>query len=654
MKRLFFKLINLFIIFFLASCAKIDDLYKPSLDLEVSVSGIQFGNELDNQWFTVESNYDWSITSSDPLCVVSPQSGKKGIKQIVTVSVPENHGEDRKFTLIINAHNGQKMVFIQQSGKNLAKTAADIVITDFEILPEHNSNIYIPISFFQATTGIQKIFNGQQRIDYYKTDLSNLVASWTSNATKVTVNNTIQLSTVTKNNFQNEVTYRFFANDNSYKDYKIQLTNPESSWSGLPILVLTTDDNKDITSKDIWSNGKFKLDPQGNTGVATLEGITELRGRGNSTWTMPKKPFALKLKDKASGTFMGMSPHKRWALLANYADKTSLRNRLAFELGKRVKLAWTPDTRFVEVILNGKFLGNYLLTEQIKIDNNRVNVGEVDNKETDITKISGGWLMEVDRFYSNGETRYFRPTISQLPIIVKDPEDANTQQMDYIAKYFNTFEPFIYPTLPEGTAYTQATAHLAGVPDSTSYGKYIDINSFINYWIVQELTENRDSRLPGSVYMHKGENKKVTMGPLWDFDQTTFLGSRTWLHYDYVPTATEYSSLEYRSVYYNQLFKDPKFRAKAKERWNELYAMLLNDIPSFIDKEYKSIAKSLDINWIDIGENTDQGIWGLSDEEKSNGGRNHDKNLKSSEAVNRLKGYYIQRVNWMNNQIKAW
>jgi len=232
-------------------------------------------------------------------------------------------------------------------------------------------------------------------------------------------------------------------------------------------LVLTTNDNLDITSKEDWKGGRYKIDAQGNSEIAELTGETEIKGRGNSTWNMPKKPYNLKLKDKTTGKFLGMNPHKRWVLLANYADKTGLRNKVTFEIGKHSKLKWTPDSRFVEVILNGKFLGNYLLTEQIKIDSKRVNIEEVDNTETNSEKITGGWLLEIDRYYSFGETRYFRPTISQIPVIVKEPEDANTAQMNYIQSFFNQLETFIFPDFPQNTKYHSGTSQLAGTPDTT-------------------------------------------------------------------------------------------------------------------------------------------------------------------------------------------
>jgi len=210
-------------------------------------------------------------------------------------------------------------------------------------------------------------------------------------------------------------------------------------------LVLTTNDNLDITSKEDWKGGRYKIDAQGNSEIAELTGETEIKGRGNSTWNMPKKPYNLKLKDKTTGKFLGMNPHKRWVLLANYADKTGLRNKVTFEIGKHSKLKWTPDSRFVEVILNGKFLGNYLLTEQIKIDSKRVNIEEVDNTETNSEKITGGWLLEIDRYYSFGETRYFRPTISQIPVIVKRTRRCQYSSDELYSKFLQSAGNIHFP-----------------------------------------------------------------------------------------------------------------------------------------------------------------------------------------------------------------
>lgn len=646
-------IISIIVLVVISACLKSPKPAESKTKIELSADVLQLTDASGSKSFTINSNSDWVITGGSSLCVVNPESGLKNQTVTVKVTLPSNESGERTFTLTIKAGSATKSVTVIQSGKQYAATVPDIVITSFGISPVNNERIYSEIGFI-TKNGSAYEFNGIKEIRNYKTDLGALKASWNCNATKVTVDATTQINGVTINNFADELTYRFYAKDNNYKELKVKLSNPAESYSGLPLLVLTTDDGTDIVSKDIWKPGRFKLDPQGNVGITELTGVTEIRGRGNSTWNMPKKPFALKLDKKADGVFMGMSPHKRWAVLANYADKTGIRNRVTFEIGKHTKLAWTPDSRYVEVILNGKILGNYLLTEQIKIDPKRVNIQEIDNTETNAQKITGGWLLEIDRYYNLGESRYFRPTISQLPVIVKEPEDANEVQMNYIKSFFENLDKLIFPTLPKDLPYHEQNAHLAGTPDSTLYHQYLDIGSFIDFWIVQEVVVNGDSRLPGSIYMYKDVNGKLCAGPLWDFDQTTFLGSNSWIHYNYVPNVYDYTTLFRRSIMYAQLFKDVKFKARAKKRWGELYNYLYNEVPKFMDQEHAIIAKSLDLNWIDIGENENQGIWSLSEDDKTTGGRNHDKHLQSAAAVAKMKSQYLQRVTWLNNQINSW
>ncbi len=646
-------LTTLFVTAIVAACLKPPKPVELAPKINLSAELVQLTDAPGSKSFTVNANYDWTITGGNSNCNVNPESGLKDQTVTVKVTLTSNEGGERSFVLTVKAGSATKSINVIQSGREYAQGVNDIVVSSFGIEPVNNERVYSEVAFI-TKNGSAYEFNGIKEIRHYKCNLSALRASWTSNATKVTIGATTQINGLTINNFENELSYRFYAKDNNYKEFKVRLTNPPDSYSGLPLLVLTTDDASDIVSKDIWKPGRFKLDAQGVAGITETMGVTEIRGRGNSTWNMPKKPYALKLDKKVDGAFMGMSPHKRWAVLANYADKTSIRNRVAFEIGKHTKLAWTPDSRYVEVMLNGKMLGNYLLTEQIRIDPERVNIEEIDNTVDSGQKLTGGWLLEIDRYYNLGESRYFRPTISQLPVIVKEPEDANGAQMNYIKSYFENLEKLLFPTLPDGTPYHELNAHLAGTPDSTQYHQYLDIESFIDYWIVQEVVSNGDSRLPGSVYMYKDVNGKLCAGPLWDFDQTTFLGSKSWMHYDYVPNVYDYSSLNRRTIMYAQLFKDVKFKARAKKRWGELYNYLSVEVPLFMDREHAMIQKSLDINWIEIGESDSQGIWPISEEDRVTGGRNHDKHLVSADAVAKMKTQYLQRLTWLNTQISSW
>ena len=157
---------------------------------------------------------------------------------------------------------------------------------------------------------------------------------------------------------------------------------PEYFATGLPLVVVDTPDANPIVSKDEWMKDA-SISVYDDSGHLDFAGSLAVKGRGNSTWGLPKNPYALKLDSK--NEILGMPKHKRWCLLADYLDPSYLRNNLAFWIGNKLStLDYTPRTREVNLVLNGKFCGQYLLTEQLKIDKNRVNAGD------------DGFLMEID------------------------------------------------------------------------------------------------------------------------------------------------------------------------------------------------------------------------------------------------------------------
>lgn len=503
-----------------------------------------------------------------------------------------------------------------------AKNLAELKVSYFAVEPSINDGVHMPIIFIDKSDPTST-FNGVKEIRYYKADLSSVKATFTSNASKVEVSSVQQTSGVTSNNMSSPIKYRFYALDGNYREMEIKLTNPENSYSGLQLLVVNMNNNAPIISKDEWLPGNIKLDKQLSQ-YQNVKYDLNVKGRGNSTWSMPKKPFALQLKDKNS--LLGMTKHKRWALLANYGDKTLLRNKVSFEIAKRTKLSWTPDSRFVELILNGEYIGNYLLVEQIRRDPNRVNVAETDDKAQG-DAITGGYIIELDR-YNKSEPGCIILNRSKLPALVKDPEIMNSQQKQYITDYLNNIETLLYKD----------------VPDSLEYGQYIDINSFIDYWIVYELTGNRDIRLPGSCYMYKDINKKLCAGPVWDFDLTTFMGGDSFIlaNYDPQPGSPDYETYGHGGLWFGKLFKDPKFKAKAKARWAELYTSgVFNTIPQFIDQEANLIKKSADFNW------KPSGIWN-SNMGTGTTGRNHDEELPWVDAVAKMKDNFNKRLARVN------
>ena len=162
-------------------------------------------------------------------------------------------------------------------------------------------------------------------------------------------------------------------------------------------------------------------------GSVISENKLRIRGRGNATWTYPKKPYKLKLDSKAN--LLGMGEDKDWVLLANYCDKTLMRAGIAFKLSKLMNFPWTVKDRFVEVVINGEYLGNYQLVEGIKQASHRV----------DIPK--DGFLFERDGYYLE-EPRYF-VTSRNYGYSFKnpDPEDNLTDaQWNYIKNRMDEFE----------------------------------------------------------------------------------------------------------------------------------------------------------------------------------------------------------------------
>lgn len=375
-------------------------------------------------------------------------------------------------------------------------------------------------------------------------------------------------------------------------------------YSDLPVIYVETPEP--ITGKDDWvKNGNLSIFTD-TTDVVALEKV-QYKGRGNTTWSYDKKPYAIKLDSKTE--ILGMPKHKRWVLLANYIDKTMMRNAVAFEIGRCMSdgLGWTPRGQFVDVVFNGKFVGNYYLCEQIKVDKNRVNITEMGTADTDEEARTGGYLLEYDTYFD--EVNKFRTDRLNMPVNIKDPDEdiLAPVHFDYIKGYINHLESV-----------------LATDFSLSDISELIDIDSFIDWWIANELVQNYEAAHPKSSYMHKDRNGALKAGPLWDFDYVTFCGnSQEWLIKN--------------SIYYQDLFKNPDFIARVKERW-QLHKPALETIPDFIDATFNSIKESGEIN---------QKLWPTPDEPNAEGSLNY------KGAVNRLRRSYNSRLQWMDAQITA-
>lgn len=382
--------------------------------------------------------------------------------------------------------------------------------------------------------------------------------------------------------------------------------------TGLPIVRIQTAGGQSITSKTEWLEGNSMVIEKPD-GTIDFEGGISIRGRGNSTWGYPKKPYAIKLDSKEK--ILGMPKHKRWVLLANWKDRTLMRNDAAFWISKHTHLPYTPDGQFVELVLNGKHLGNYYLCEQIKIDKKRVNVTEMESNEKDPEKISGGFLLELDTYFD--EVNKFKSPRFNLPYQFKEPdeEDLSQEAKHYFEDYITNLENLLSDE-------ERIKNH--------EYEAYLDVDSSIEFMFVFELTNNTEfystwpSVGPHSVYLYKDRGGVLCTGPVWDFD-----------YHSFVPAFSTYWVGATRTMYYPALLKDEKYRERMIELWEQERDALKN-LPDYIDKKVKEL---------EISESVNIAMWPISNNE------NGDEKLSFIQAIERMKDTYQKRWEWINKNI---
>lgn len=388
--------------------------------------------------------------------------------------------------------------------------------------------------------------------------------------------------------------------------------------TGLPVVYVDTQNGVAVNSKETFVPAALRI--EGTEEYEGLEDVTcEIRGRGNTTWEWPKKPYLIKLEKKQS--VLGLPKHKRWVLLANFMDRTLMRNLVSMKVASLTRLEWTPRCVPVELVLNGQHKGSYLLIEQVRVDKNRVNITEMATTDNAGEALTGGYLLELDFHYDN-EVQWVDPHGSGnawsggIPFGVKypDEDDLTSQQLAYIKNYIFETAETLY-----GNNFTD--------PDN-GYAKYIDVDSFIDYWIVFEVMGNHELGNPGSVYMHKDRGGKLVAGPCWDFDWGV-------LSYKTSPQAKT-GLINGEAIWYAQLFKDPAFKAKVKDRFQELLPEL-KKIPDFMDECEKLLTESAKLNFV---------MWNPAEDASMNGWQiiNGDENMTFHNAIARLKSNYKERL----------
>ena len=396
---------------------------------------------------------------------------------------------------------------------------------------------------------------------------------------------------------------------------------PVPAWqqTGLPLVYVDTQNGQGVLSKTEYVPAVLRIDGEE---LSLGETSCFVRGRGNTTWEWPKKPYLIKLENRES--LLGMPKHKRWILLANFMDRTMMRNMVAMKVASLTSLDWNPRCEPVELVLDGRHLGSYLLIEQVRVDKNRVPVTEMTPEDNEGEAVTGGYLLELD-FHFDNEVQWKDPHgkgneaafQDGIPFAVKYPEPdvLTSAQLQYIKEYvYDTAEALYGPDFRD---------HQRG------YAAYLDVDSFVDYWIVFEIMVNHELGNPGSVFFHKDRGGLLKAGPCWDFDWGV-------LSYKWSPQAKT-GLVNRQAIWYKRLFDDPAFCEKVRARFRELLPSL-QTIPAYIEENRERLSRSAELNFKrwnpaeDAYINEDRGVI-LGDE-----------NMTFDEAVTLLKAIYEERL----------
>jgi len=407
-----------------------------------------------------------------------------------------------------------------------------VELSSFSILAEHNPSL---------TENVVLTFDGTDTYTAairYICDIDQLVATYDFNGGNVTVNDSVQTNSQTANNFNKRVAYKFYDVANAeFESFFVEI----SYFTGLPIININTN-NQLIDSKDDYVNGFVTV--QGGLGFEDIQNQEiKIRGRGNSTWLHPKKPYQLKFSDKTP--FLGMAKDKKWIFLAEYSDKSLMRNKIALEMGAISALDWTPASEYAEVFVNQVYSGTYLITQKVEVKSNRLDLPD------------NGYLVEIDQDYRlDDDEVFFQPTIftqnyESNVFNIKEPEVVlDSSEYNIIKDYVNNFEAALF-----GANFQDA---------NIGYEAFIDVQSFIDWYLIMEIAKSVDAQWYSSIYFNYTPGDKLKMGPLWDFDLS-------FGNVDYADATYTEGFWIKDNPWYERLFEDPNFELQVKERFMFFY-----------------------------------------------------------------------------------
>ena len=428
----------------------------------------------------------------------------------------------------------------------------------------------------------------------------------------------------------------------------------EFTSSNLPIIVINTngqiivDDEKITADMGVIYNGEgvrnYLTDPYNN-----YNGKIGIEIRGSSSQQFPKKQYAVKTRDALGNdldvSLLGFPEESDWILFAPYNDKSLMRDVLVYKIAASMG-RYASRSKFCEVVLNDEYIGVYVLLEKVKRDANRVNIKKLEPQDISGDALTGGYIIKIDK--TDGENNdgwystYLPYPQAQYSVFYQyhypKPDEIVQQQKDYIQNKIFQFETM----MSLGSNISDST---------TGYPKFLDTDSFVDFFIVNEVAKNVDGyRL--STYLYKdrdSRNPKIFAGPVWDFN----LGFGNADYYDgWLTTGWQLQFLtDYQNMpsgepfltptWWRKLFDDTTFRNKVYSRWQNVKNEVVNTqkIYGYIDSLTVLLDESKTRNfekWPVLG------VWVWP---------NYYVGQTYQQEISYLKNWIAFRLNWMDNNM---
>ncbi len=402
---------------------------------------------------------------------------------------------------------------------------------------------------------------------------------------------------------------------------------------GSNVLSVDVDKGAYPTSKSAEYTGKATLS---TNGVVELDHVAleNFGVRGSSTASFEKKPYKLKFLDKppSGKSVFGMPRAKSWSLLANYLDRSNVRDKVGLELGRKLdKISWTPQSRYVELFVNDQYRGAYLMTESVKIDKDRVDVDESQGMimETDGTSVTSGLGFKS----SKGIVFLFKDPDERKtnPDGTTDQTGVTSAKLTAITNRVNAFESKLYSSSTR-----------------EQYPTFIDVDSAIDFYLVKEFTKDRDADFYRSNYFSWDPSGRVGkplsdgkfhFGPAWDFDRSAGITSENDAVHKYVANPEGFylrgtgahDHPNYTTHWFVQLFKSSTFKAKVHQRWLDVR----DGVFAQADEEAQASATA-----VGVGAENDRKRW--------TGSRQYVARGTYQQEVDYVANWYKKRWTWLN------